>query len=308
MLEVDCPRNTEVPAPKIVRTMGCGGPSKCKNIHVVAETGDTQRLKELLDTPGIDINALDPSKGISALAIACYAGRVDCALLLVAKEGIDVNIGNTSPIFLCCQQGSVRIVQALLDVEGINLNAPAGAIKQPPISIAAARGHVDVVEALCSQKAIKKGIDINAMDENGETALFGPAQFGGEKSEKIVKLIIEMEGVDVNHVSKNGATSLYHASNGHVEIARMLLAKGAVASINVADRKFGMTALHRAAIYGSQKHNGAPLVKMLLGVEGIEVNKKSTSGRTALTFAMSGEDCADKEEMVAALEAAGAAR
>lgn len=286
--------------------MGCGA-STCNNLYLVAERDDAERLKELLGRPGIDINALEANKGISALAIACYYGSVDCALLLVAKDGIDVNIGSTSPIFLCCQQGSVQIVQALLDVEGIDLNAPGGAIKQPPISIAAARGHVGVVEALCSQKATKKGMNINAMDENGETALFGPCRQGGEQSENIAKMIVETEGVDVNHVSKKGHTSLFFAaSNGSVEIARMLLEKGAGASINVAEKQMGMTPLHRAAIYGSQKHGGSPMVKVLLGVEGVQVNAKSTSGRTALTFAMSGDDCSDKEEMVKMLKEAGA--
>lgn len=178
----------------------------------------------------------------------------------------------------------------------------------PPICIAAARGHDEVVQALCSQKAIKKGIDVDAMGEHGANALMEClTNQGGAKAEKIVKLLLDTDSVDVNRVFAKGQTALnIAASKCHVETMRMLLEKGAGASINVCDEQFGVTPLHRAAITGSQKHCGAPAVKLLLAFEGIDINKKSKSGRTALTFAMSGADCDDKQEMVRMLMEAGA--
>merc|ERR1712048_301216 len=114
-------------------------------------------------------------------------------------DGIDVNVGNPSPIWYSAMQGHTKIVHALLNVDGIDLNTPCGSPKMPPICVAAARGHDEVVQALCSQKAIKKGIDVDAMGEHGANALLDClTNQGGAKAEKIVKLLLDTDSIDVN--------------------------------------------------------------------------------------------------------------
>ena len=68
---------------------------------------------------------------------------------------------------------------------------------------------------------------------------------------KEVKRLIE-EGANVNAVDEDGMTALYWASRwGYSEIVKMLIEKGA--DVNVVDEYFRETALHKASHYGYSK-------------------------------------------------------
>lgn len=102
---------------------------------------------------------------------------------------------------------------------------------------------------------LAKGIDINATNMWGDTALIEACQWG---SLKIVKLLLEA-GYDVNFQSKakklhplfKGYTPLMHAAeNGYLEIVEILLANGA--NVNIKN-KAGLKAVD-CAIHGIRQN------------------------------------------------------
>ena len=72
---------------------------------------------------------------------------------------------------------------------------------------------------------LKEGVDINAVDENGETALMIAVRAGADV--EIVRLLIENKA-DLNVENERGETALFLASKkGHDEIAQLLRDNGA---------------------------------------------------------------------------------
>lgn len=111
---------------------------------------------------------------------------------------------------------------------------------------------------------------VNAVDENGWTALMYAIQNGNTE---MVKFLLTKKA-NLNIVTKDGNSALIFASeNGNTEIVKTLLAAGAkVNTIN----KYGQTAL----MYASQNGH-TDIVKVLLD-SGANVNAMNTYGGTAL--------------------------
>ncbi|MBO4675464.1 MAG: ankyrin repeat domain-containing protein, partial [Elusimicrobiaceae bacterium] len=74
------------------------------------------------------------------------------------------------------------------------------------------------------KKILKKGVDVNKRDKNGNLPLTLAARDGNEE---IVKLLLD-KGADVNAKNDIGNTALIYAvQNEHVEMVKLLLEKGA---------------------------------------------------------------------------------
>ena len=100
------------------------------------------------------------------------------------------------------------------------------------------RGDLETVENL-----ISKGTNVNAFDNDGETALIVASRNGHTE---IAELLIT-KGANVNAVSENGKTALMYASSeGHTETVIILIEKGADVSA-VSDDK--TTALELATVH-----------------------------------------------------------
>jgi len=142
------------------------------------------------------------------------------------------------------------------------------------LSVAAAKGHIEIVNALLA----KEGIDANAADQDGDTALIWAAAKGHTD---IVDALLAKEGLNVNFANEHGDTALIcAAAKGHTDIVKALLAKEGI-DANAADQG-GQTALIRAAYKGH-----TDIVNALLVKEGIDVNVASKYGYTALICAVS---------------------
>ncbi|MDC0358633.1 ankyrin repeat domain-containing protein, partial [Oligoflexia bacterium] len=132
------------------------------------------------------------------------------------------------------------------------------------IHIAAQNGDVQTVE-----KELREGVDVNAPDEDGYTALHWACQEGYLQ---VVEPLLKMKA-DVTIRDVDGYHALeIAATKGHYEIAKTLIDNGADVSFS----RDGFTALHAAAASGSAK-----IVQLLLEC-GADVNARDANGKGRL--------------------------
>jgi ankyrin repeat protein len=156
--------------------------------------------------------------------------------------------------------GDTEAVLQLLGM-GIDVNAVDEA-GQTPLHKAASRGQAGVAQIL-----LDHGAKIDAEDKwSGKTPLH---LAWGEKNKEVAYVLITY-GADVNARDKNGTTPLHSAL---YPVAEVLIANGA--DVNVRDAK-GETPLHWAAFGGYWQ------VAELLIKKGADVNARSNNGGTPL--------------------------
>lgn len=121
---------------------------------------------------------------------------------------------------------------------------------------------------------IKKGADVNAVNQDGTTALICRAEDGDASG---CRFLLD-HGADVNHISRYGCTALmFAAADGNVAIVNILLQHGANVNANAGQ---GYTALMAAARCGK-----CTTMQTLLQ-RGAVVDVKDEKGWTALTWAV----------------------
>jgi predicted Ser/Thr protein kinase len=136
------------------------------------------------------------------------------------------------------------------------------------------------------------GMRPDAADSSGRTPLISAAANGHDQISR--KLLTR--GADVNARDRDGSTPLMQSAQGdHKETTRVLLEAGADVNARDAD---GQTALMRAASRGHTE-----IVRMLLD-RGARVDVRDKTGRDALAWA----EINDKRDVVDLLKKAGAAK
>ena len=163
------------------------------------------------------------------------------------KEGADVNIKNDKGqwfLFVAVENDNVRMVNLLLE-KGVDVNV-TNDYNNTALFIAAINGREDVVKLL-----LEKGADINKATIDGETILMGAINYDEEEVIKI--LLAYDEGgvrVDLNARNNNGETALIRAvENGNTDIFTTLVEAGA--DMKIRDN-YGNTPLIRASMIGEE--------------------------------------------------------
>ena len=129
-----------------------------------------------------------------------------------------VGAASRTPLTLAAFRGHVDVVRELLEVKNVDVNQ-VDKYNITLLSYAAALGHVDVVRVLLEVK----NVDVNKVDIHGQTPLSCAAEKGHVE---VVRVLLEAKNVDVNKATYNGRTPLSKAAgNGHVEVVRMLFAR-----------------------------------------------------------------------------------
>ena len=131
---------------------------------------------------------------------------------------------------------------------------------------------------------IAKGVNINAKDNGGNTALM----YAVIKDNKEIVRALLQANVNVNDCNKHSMTALFEAvdSNNNV-IAEMLIENGA--DVNAASCRdyigdlYGYTPLMCSALKGNLS-----IVNSIVNVSNVDVNAKDYQGNTALIYAIIG--------------------
>jgi ankyrin repeat protein len=177
------------------------------------------------------------------------------------------NYKNRTPLSWAAQEGRLGMTKLLIK-KGANINI-VDQSGSTALHYAIQNGYEAVAKLL-----IENGADSNISDQFGSTALHYAIQNGYEA---VAKLLIE-NGVDINIVNQSRSTALHYAiQNGYEAVAKLLIEKGV--NINIVNQS-GSTALHYAV------QNGYEDLAKLLIEKGVDSNIADQSGSTALHYAI----------------------
>ncbi len=206
---------------------------------------DDLALARLLIPAGAPLNAATRINALTPLYMAARNGSAPMIdLLLRAGAGVDIaNDNGTTPLMMAAAAGNPDAVRLLLD-HGANPNAREFAHGQTALMFAAAEGRAEAIQVLLARHAdpelasfvqklapppapVAPGPPIprGAATMGGQTALIYAARAG--KNEAILALL--EGGASVNTVSTEERISplLMAVTNGHLDTAVLLLARGA---------------------------------------------------------------------------------
>ncbi|APR98871.1 ankyrin repeat domain-containing protein [Wolbachia endosymbiont of Folsomia candida] len=172
-------------------------------------------------------------------------------LTLLNKAGVKIveiegGEGN-SFLHLAAKNGFKRVVDILITKNSKKIDESLSVFKQL-LNIAAAHGHIDVIEIVLNR--IK---DINAIYKNEVNPLHSAARSGHKE---VVEFLLGKK-INIHVMDSKGMSALHFAARSdRKEVVEFLLEKGA--NVNAKDN-FGRTALHFAAQNGCRE-----VVKLLL--------------------------------------------
>ena len=231
-------------------------------LMVAAAVGSAESVRLLL-AAGADVSAKN-HQNITALGWAVTTDSTEASLALI-EAGADVNAQDEAgftPLSSAVERRRTAQVSALL-AHSAKLE-PAIKTGETPLLLAAGYGYADIVKLLVKAGAkatvvcAKDGSNALHRAANSGHSMHGPADSDRSIKEKpefeegkpsdyaaIVKLLLDA-GLPVDRPKPHDGITALHlaASSGNVEVARLLLAKGAEVHMPSQD---GRTPLHFAA-------------------------------------------------------------
>jgi ankyrin repeat protein len=291
-----------VEAARLLREGGAD-PSRASCIGVTplmaAAGGGQLEVLRLLLARGAAVDAVTPGIRWTSFHSACYHNRADCAEAL-ARAGCDVGIKNKSGQTgreLAEARGHAAVVERLRAVVGEQLQAagpaPAPEPEPEPAAVSGDGGPADQLlqavrkgDTAAVARLLAAGADPNALVpgrlSSGEvfqtTAL---CQAAAKDRLEAARRLLDA-GADPSLADGDGETPLmYAAGEGHLEVLRLLLARGA--AVDAVDPRSGatvcITAFHSACM-----HNQADCAEALARA-GCDVGIKTKNGYTGLQIA-----------------------
>ncbi|KAJ5936943.1 hypothetical protein N7466_003393 [Penicillium verhagenii] len=231
-----------------------------------AEKGHKDVIVLLLATGRVDPDSRD-KMGRTPLLWAVKQGHEAVAWLLLSNKRVNPNsksvrLNWTSPLSLAAENGLVTVVWLLLKNDQVEID-PRDKLGQTPLSLAARRVHLEVVQLL-----LDRGADPNSADEHGQTLVFRAAEYGRLT---VVQLLLDRGG-DINAADNDRRTPVYIAvERGYLGVVQLLLDRGA--DPNTA-HKSGETPLDIAIMRGN------PTMVQLLLDRGADPNSADEHGQT----------------------------
>jgi len=249
--------------------------------------GDVDGVKRLI-AQGVDVNAVNRYDRQTALHLTCESGHTDLVKHLV-ENGADVNAVdcfNHAALWFACDRRHVELARYLLD-HGASINVGANPL------IAVVRAAVRRGSACWKQMTaepfslnymqsmirllLRRGSDVNAIDDEGNTALYCACQQVGVKRFEVVQVLLEA-GADVNLQTSNKLYPLMASCEANnAELVDLLVKAGA--DVNVRNKK-EETCLH-VMVLKKADASAVNITRSLLAA-GIDVDACSLQSQTAL--------------------------
>ena len=161
-------------------------------------------------------------QGRTGLFWASAGGHVAACRVLI-DSGCDVNAADQSgcrPLHIAAETGNGKVVDMLLS-GGASVGLVDGTYGVTALHLAAATGNVFIVRSILG---VDKGVDLNATDKKGNTAL----HWAGHAGHAACAQALLQAGAAVDHADVSGNTALMLAcDNGHEACALLLLKHGA---------------------------------------------------------------------------------
>jgi len=272
-------------------------------LHRAAQAGDLRTVTNLV-AQGADVNALDAMIGDAPLHWAAAAGHLDVVKFLV-ESGADVNLKSRDgqPVIFAAVYESADIARYLVE-HGANIHV------RDRHKETLAHAAVTFRKWENAEYFISRGIDLNARNDKGRTALHLFAWYGEDpglidafvahgadvnlptyhgvtplhdavrhKRTGIVQALIRA-GADVNLEDENGLTPLFLAMGAPLPIVQALVEAGA--EINI-QNKYGWSVFHRIPLKGSLEYSGnaCEIIEYLVR-KGGNINLRDKHGRTPI--------------------------
>ncbi|KAI8633880.1 ankyrin repeat-containing domain protein [Xylariaceae sp. FL1651] len=248
------------------------------------------RLVEVLLKIGTPVDSEIPycdDASTTPLCMASIVGSVSTVKVLLTY-GADAEFKSylqRTPVSLAASRGNSDVIECLAkkglaNIEHLSLNIMRGVLEQTPLFIACELGLPLAVE-----KLVELGVDPSQVDKSGWASIIVAAIFGRWRC---VQALLN-HGVDIDTAGPGGyGTPLPFAlNNGHVEIVRRLLERGANPStpllrvpllLEVADRRLPLSHKERLS-----------LAKLLLDNK-VDINATDESGMSPLLRACANAD------------------
>jgi|GEM_PF-3366218 len=250
--------------------------------------GNIEIVKYLLTSVNLNINQMDKNNQ-TPIYYSVLGNNIEITKLLLSRNAkVDVvnNNGETllHAAFKCYPYSplSPELIALLASIKGIDINRFDNN-NNTPLLLAIESRNIDAVKTLLSID----DIDVNANSyQDGNIYLHRIIACLGALSEsynkKLAKLFLTHENIDVNMPDQYGRTLIYcdwnyYQSDEILEIINLILMKKP--DVNIVDKN-GETPL-----YYNADHNKAEIVKILLNIKGININKPNKNGYSPLKTA-----------------------
>ncbi|KAF3074953.1 Ankyrin-3 [Trichoderma lentiforme] len=162
-----------------------------------------------------------------------YAKQV--ALWIELGANVNAAPDNITPLQYAVSNGHEPLVRFLLKDGGADVNSDAGAAADSPLLLAAKKGYDLIVKHLLAAEAYIKCV---TKDQQGQTSLYLAAEYGHQG---IIRQLVTAERPEdsvLNRQSSSGISPLMIAcSNGHTDVAKLLLEKNADVTLHDHDNK-----------------------------------------------------------------------